>query len=262
MRFPWLSRQLWCVRRRIPIAPIGLDAPTPARVVGLPPRGGSTFFRSERKYQRKPAARRLQRRPTSLCAVGFGLREPNGWMPRIYSGHPIPALRPEQSDHVPWADCPQGLSSTSARCAHPPGKRLLLPILTAGLAMSRAMKLASLPIRAERARARLFPPSKWAGLFPSAAYRRSAPPQVALGRLKGKPVGMLRRDLAGFAAQKNGFDFFFCGWHYPYTKSAAWDASPRLEYSCNTKGQHDFKSTLAFLASHEARRRMAVFTRQ
>ena len=113
MQFPWLSRQLWCVRRRIPIAPIGLDAPTPARTVGLPPRGGSTFFRSERKYQRKPAARRLQRRPTSLCAVGFGLREPNGWMPRINSGHPIPALRPEQSDHVPWADCPQGLSSST-----------------------------------------------------------------------------------------------------------------------------------------------------
>ncbi len=182
---------------------------------GCRPEGGSTFFRSERKYQRKHAARRLQRRPTSLrtaakpCATlvlgyalhglrpflalvglrpplvaGFVLREPNGWMPRIYSGHPIPALRPEQSDHVPWADCPQGLSSTSARCAHPPGKRLLLPILPAGLAMSRAMELASFRIRAERARARLFPPSKWAGLFPSAAYRRSAPPQLALGRLK------------------------------------------------------------------------------
>ena len=37
---------------------LGLDAPTPARTVGLPPRGGSTFFRSERKYQRKHAARR------------------------------------------------------------------------------------------------------------------------------------------------------------------------------------------------------------
>ena len=138
MRFPWLSRQLWCVRRRIPIAPIGLDAPTPARVVGLPPQGGSTFFRSERKYQRKPAARRLQRRPTSLCAVGFGLREPNGWMPRIYSGHPIPALRPEQSDHVPWADCPQGLSSTSVRFAHPPGKSPLLPIFERGSSQCRA----------------------------------------------------------------------------------------------------------------------------
>ena len=111
---------------------------------GCRPEGSSTFFRSERKYQRKPAARRLQRRPTSLCTAtkpcaalglgyalhgfqpflalvglrpplvaGFGLREPNGWMPRINSGHPIPALRPEQSDHVPWADCPQGLSSST-----------------------------------------------------------------------------------------------------------------------------------------------------
>ena len=135
---------------------------------GCRPEGGSTFFRSERKYQRKQAARRLLR-PTSLCtaakpcaalglgyalhgfqpflalvglrppwAVGFSLREPNGWMPRIYSGHPIPALRPEQSDHVPWADCPQGLSSTSARCAHPPGKSPLLPIFERGSSQCRA----------------------------------------------------------------------------------------------------------------------------
>ena len=126
---------------------------------GCRPEGGSTFFRSERKYQRKHAARRLQRRPAPLRLAGFGLREPFG------------------------------LSSTSVRYAHPPGKRLLLPILTAGLAMSRAMKLASLPIRAERARARLFPPPKWAGLFPSAAYRRSAPAQSAWGRLTPCGVG-------------------------------------------------------------------------
>ena len=194
----------------VPLSRVGIDAPTPTRLVGLPPRGGSTFFRSERKYQRKHAARRLQRRPTSLrtaakpcatlvlgyalhglrpflalvglqppLAVGFGLREPNGWTPRIYSGRPIPAVRPEQSDYVPWADCPQGLSSTSVRCAHPPGKRLLLPILTAGLAMSRAMELGSFHQLLERARARLFPPSKWAGLFPFAAYRRSSPSQLA-----------------------------------------------------------------------------------
>ena len=104
------------------------------------PMGRSHFsFGGERKVcKRKPAARRLQRRPTSLCAVGFGLREPNGWMPRIYSGHPIPALRPEQSDHVPWADCPQGLSSTSARCAHPPGKSPLFPIFERGSSQCRA----------------------------------------------------------------------------------------------------------------------------
>ena len=63
-----------------------------------------------------------------------------------------------------------------------PGKRLLLPILTAGLAMSRAMELARLRLLSCALGARLFPPSKWADLFPSAAYRRSAPPQLAAGR--------------------------------------------------------------------------------
>ena len=97
----------------------GIDAPTPARTVGLPPRRG-TYFLSKRKKVPKKAG---------------------------------------------------GTATT--------GKRLLLPILTAGLAMSRAMKLDSFHKLLERARARLFPPSKWAGLFPSAAYRRSAPPQLA-----------------------------------------------------------------------------------
>ena len=76
-----------------------------------------------------------------------------------------------------------------------PGKRLLLPILAAGLAMSRAMNLDRFHLRLERARARLFPPSKWAGLFPSAAYCRSAPPRLAVSKLKRMSVGMLRRDL-------------------------------------------------------------------
>ena len=162
------DRQQLC-RKQIPL--VGIDAPTPARIGTGRPKGRSHFsFDGERKVcKRKPAARRLQRRPTSLrtaakpCAtlvlgyalhglrpflalvglrpplvVGFVLREPNGWMPRIYSGHPIPALRPEQSDHVPWADCPQGLSSTSARCAHPPGKSPLLPIFERGSSQCRA----------------------------------------------------------------------------------------------------------------------------
>ena len=55
--------------------------------------------------------------------------------------------------------------------------------------MSRAMELDSVHQRLERARARLFPPSKWAGLFPSAAYRRSAPPQLAWGRLNQRKLG-------------------------------------------------------------------------
>ena len=55
--------------------------------------------------------------------------------------------------------------------------------------INNPMELDSYHTGAERARARLFPPSKWAGLFPSAAYRRSAPPQLALGRLNQCELG-------------------------------------------------------------------------
>ena len=160
---------------------------------------GSTFFRSERKYQRKPAARRLQRRPAPLRVAGFGLREPFG------------------------------LSSTSVRCAHPPGKRLLLPILTAGLAMSRAMELDSYHLRLERARARLFPPSKWAGLFPFAAYRRSVPPQLALGRLDQCKLGchfLLERLRS---AVKQAFHLHR-SWRQTCLVGASWDNSTCLNY--------------------------------
>ena len=106
------------------------DAPTTARLVGLPPMGRSHFSSmAKEKCKRKPAARRLQRRPAplrvirkyrrsgtaarllfaqacqSLTAYGscahwalallgpsFGLREPNGWTPRIYSGRPFRPL--------------------------------------------------------------------------------------------------------------------------------------------------------------------------
>ena len=111
-------------------APVGPDAPTPAREKGLQPYGALTlFFRWRKKSVQKKAS---------------------------------------------------GTATT--------GKRLLLPILTAGLAMSRAAWLVSLRLPSCALGARLFPPSKWAGLFPSAAYRRSAPPQLAVGRLT--PCGL------------------------------------------------------------------------
>ena len=168
---------------------------------GCRPERGSTFFRCERKYQRKPAARRLRE------------------------------------------------------------KALYCPFLKEGV-RNVARSTVGLPtFTFVRARAHSYPLSKRARLFPSAAYRRSAPPQVALGRLKGKPVGMLRRNLAGFAAKKQAC-FFHYGWHYAYSISIAWDASSRPGYSCNTKGQRDFISTLVFVASHEARCRMAAFSIQ
>ena len=110
----------------------GIDAPTTARTVGLPPRRGKYFLSKRKKVPKKAS----------------------------------------------------GTATT--------GKRLLLPILTAGLAMSRAMELGSFHQLLERARARLFPPSKWAGLFPFAAYRRSVPPQLALGQTQTAVLGMLR----------------------------------------------------------------------
>ena len=67
--------------------------------------------------------------------------------------------------------------------------------------------------------------------------------------------------LGNFAAWMNGLIFLFldgAGHTYPL----------RVEYFdatwvfCNAKSQRDFKSTLAFLASHEARRRMAVYAMQ
>ena len=90
--------------------------------------------------------------------------------------------------------------------------------------MSRAMELDSVHQLLKRARARLFPPSKWAGLFPSAAYRRSAPPQVARGGLN--QCKLQCRGIAWMVLQsrRTGL-FFFCGWRYPYANNVAWDTS-------------------------------------
>ena len=157
-RFPKGERKaLWCARRRIPPAPVGLDAPTPAREKGLQPYGALTlFFRWRKKSVQKKA------------------------------------------------------SGTAT-----PGKSPLLPILTAGLAMSRAAELARLRLPSCALGARLFPPSKWAGLFPSAAYRRSAPPQLAVGILT---------PLRGFCFRHSG-----CGAVLPLAGEWDSDAWPILE---------------------------------
>ena len=56
--------------------PMGFDAPTPARVVGLPPHGALTlFFRWRKKsVQKKASGTALQRRPAPLRVAGFVLR--------------------------------------------------------------------------------------------------------------------------------------------------------------------------------------------
>ena len=90
---------------------------------GCRPEGGSTFFRRERKYQRKHAARRLQRRPAPLrtaakpCAtlvLGYAL---HGLRPFLA----LVGLRPPLVAGFVLRE-PFGLSSASVRFAHPPGK--------------------------------------------------------------------------------------------------------------------------------------------
>ena len=72
----------------------------------------------------------------------------------------------------------------------PAGKKLFIARFgKREFAMSRTMELDSFHRLLERARAHSFPLSKRARLFPSAAYRRSASPQVALGRLNQCKLG-------------------------------------------------------------------------
>ena len=125
-----------CARRRNPQPPVGLDAPTPARIGTGRPKGRSHFsFDGERKVcKRKPAARRLRE------------------------------------------------------------KALYCPFLKEGV-RNVARSMVELPTSAfVRARAHSFPLSKRARLFPSAAYRRSASPQSAWGRLTPCGVGKFLAD--------------------------------------------------------------------
>ena len=86
-------------------------------------------------------------------------------------------------------------------------------------------------------------------------------PRRCAGQTQMAALGMFR--VAGVVSQREETGlFFFCVCRYPCINNTALDASMRLGYFCNAKCQRDFKSTLAFLASHEARRRMAVWARQ
>ena len=86
-------------------------------------------------------------------------------------------------------------------------------------------------------------------------------PRRCAGQTQMAALGMFR--VAGVVSQREETGlFFFCVCRYPCINNTAWDASMRLGYFCNAKGQRDFISTLAFSASHEACRRMAVFSTQ
>ena len=128
-----------------------------------------------------------------------------------------------------------------------PGKSPLLPILTAGLAMSRAAQLGCQHLRSCALGARLFPPSKWAGLFPSAAYRRSAPPQSAVGIRT--PCGLGCFDVAGrFCGVDKWADVLFPQSTVGIRRPCGLGCFVAAWKFCSATGQRGFKAMLACLS--------------
>ena len=117
-----------CARRRIPLPPAGIDAPTPARGQGLQPYGALTlFFRWRKKSVQKKASctATLAARPASHC--GQALRYACAWLRASWPSAISGASRPSASlGGGLWsAVAPSGLSSTSVRFAHPSGEKAL-----------------------------------------------------------------------------------------------------------------------------------------
>ena len=161
-----------CARRRNPQPPVGIDAPTPARVVGLPPRGGQYFLSKRKKV------------PKKAC----GTATPEAARPAARRG-----LRP--------AGARRAVLCLGSLCS-PAGKKPLIAHFDGGARNVARNEVGQLSLLLERARARLFPPSKWAGLFPSAAYRRSSPPPLGWGRRSNNAGWATCALVAAFARLK------------------------------------------------------------
>ena len=178
------------------------------RVVQFRPKGRNslTTFREQTALRGCPRARGVRCRiapcrslcsPPTLPAGRFGLR------PRPHWGH-------------------ASLRDSSLRS--PAGKKALIAHFDGG-ACNVARNGVGWRSPAFGARScSPFSAVKMGGLFPSAAYRRSAPPQVARGGLN--QCKLQCRGIAWMVLQsrRTGL-FFFCGWRYPYANNVAWDTS-------------------------------------
>ena len=112
-----------------------------------------------------------------------------------------------------------------------------------------------------RARAHSFPLSKRARLFPSAAYRRSASPQLAVGIRT--PCGLESSNVVGCFCGVDERTDFLCpvggGQAYPLRGEMLQCSS---YFFATQKASGISNPRWPFEASHEACRRMAVFTVQ
>ena len=125
-------------------------------------------------------------------------------VPKKAGGTATPeAARPAARRGLRSAVAPSGLSSTSVRFAHPPGKSLLLPILPAGLATSRVIKLDSYPQCLCALLCSPISAVKMGGPFSLRCLSPLGSPAGGAGQTQPMRVGMLHCSLEDFAAQKN-----------------------------------------------------------
>ena len=127
-----------------------------------------------------------------------------------------------------------------------------MPIVTAGLATSRALSLASEHQRLCALLCSPFSAVKMSGPFSLRCLSPLCSPAVGVRHTQPMQVGILHCSLEGFAARRNRIDFFQCACRWADATSAAWDASLHFEYFCDAKCQRGFETTLAFVASRRA----------
>ena len=160
------------------------------------------------------------------------------------------------------AVAPSGLSSTLVRFAHPSGKKASIAHFAGGARNVARIKVASYFLRLCALLCSPFSAVKMGGPFSLRCLSPLGSPAGGAGQTQPMRIGMFWRGLGGFAAQNSRLGFCSTVGINNHAQTTQLDALMQLGYFRNTKGQRDFISTLAFIASHEARRRMAVFSIQ
>ena len=164
-------------------------------------------------------------------------------MPRINSGHPIPALRPEQSDHVPWADCPQGLSSsTGCPVSH---SSLPVALLASHLPCGSLWAAPKAPLGPR------FPSGQFAALTRRekalyCPFLKEGVRNVARNKVRQLPPALGARSCSLFSSFKKGKAFSLrclsplcsaAAWMGRRSNSAGWDAASLPGCFCREKGR-------------------------
>ena len=191
-------KAIWCVRRRKSFYPIG--TPTSRRGAG-----------GERKAPCWHDKRQLCRRNSPLAgpdaptpARGQGL-QPYGALTLFFR----------------WRK--KSVQKKASGTATP-GKSPLLPIFERGSSQCRAQHSWTANIYVRARSCSLFSSFKKGKAFSLRCLSPLCSPAGGAGQTQIAALGMLRCGWAGFAAQKNRIDFFFCDWRYPYANSVAWNA--------------------------------------